>query len=76
MTMDTYVSSCVHYSNPHIFVNSLSTYRVSTCLTNCHTSKVVPRRRYDYVVHVLKYARLSTFSSIYVAAKLLEIIPA
>jgi len=54
----TCVSSCVHYSNHHIFVNRLSTYRVSTCLTICHTSKVLPRRRYDYVILVKYYSML------------------
>jgi len=43
MTMETLASFHVFIcSNLHIFVNCLVTYRVSACLTICHTSKVVP----------------------------------
>jgi hypothetical protein len=42
MTMETLASVHVFItSNLHIFVNCLVTYRVSTCLTICHTSKAV-----------------------------------
>jgi len=67
MTKETLASFHVFISsNIHIFDNHLVTYRVSTCLTICHTSKVVPQRRYnkDYFNYTLKYASLSTFSTI------------
>jgi hypothetical protein len=66
MTMETLASFHVFLSsNFHIFVNRLVTYRVSACLTICHTSKVVPQRRYNkyYFGYALKYASLSTFST-------------
>jgi hypothetical protein len=67
MTMETLASVHVFItSNLRIFVNRLVTYRVSKCLTIGHTSKVVPQRRYykDYFDYTLKYASLSTFSTI------------
>jgi hypothetical protein len=53
-------------SNLRIFVNRLVTYRVSKCLTICHTSKFVPQPCYykDYFDHTLKYASFSTSSTI------------
>jgi len=54
MTMETLNSFHVFIcSILHIFVNRLVTYRVSTCLTICHTSKVVPQQRYDNVILVM-----------------------
>ena len=43
---NTCVISCVSF-NLHIFDNRYVTCRISTCLTICHTSKVVPLRRYS-----------------------------
>jgi len=43
---NTCVISCVSF-NLHIFDNRYVTCRISTCLTTCHTSKVVPQRRYN-----------------------------
>jgi hypothetical protein len=57
MTMEILASVHVFTtSNLRIFVNRLVTYRVSKCLTICHTSKVVPQRRYykDYFDYTLK----------------------
>jgi len=54
MTMETLVSVHVFItSNLHIFVNRLVTYRVSTCLTICHTSKAVPQWRTTNVILVM-----------------------
>jgi len=67
MTIETLASFHVFItSNLHIFDDHLVTYRVSTCLTICHTSNVVPQRRYNkcYFGYALKYASLSTFSTI------------
>ena len=73
MTMETLASFHVLISsNLHIFDNRLVTYRVSTGLTICHTSKVVPQRRYNkgyfgyfgYFGYTLKFASLNTFSTI------------
>ena len=51
MTMETLASFHVLISsNLHIFVNRLVTYRVSSCLTICRTSKVVPQRRTTNVI--------------------------
>jgi len=57
MTVETLASFHVFLiSNLHTFVNCLVTYRVSTCLTICHTSKVVSQRRYNkcYFGYALK----------------------
>jgi len=46
MTIETLATFHVFISsNLHIFDNLLVTHRVSTSLTICHTSKVVPERR-------------------------------
>jgi len=53
MTMETLASVHVFItSSLQIFVNRLVTYRFSTCLTICHTSKVVPHRRTTNVILV------------------------
>jgi len=67
MTMETLASFHVFISsNLHIFDDHLVTYRVSTCLTICHSSNVVPQRRYNkvYFDYTLKYASLNNFSTI------------
>jgi len=64
MTMETLASFHVFISfNLHIFHNHLVTCRISTCLTICHISKVVPRRRYNkgYFFYTLKECKSQHF---------------
>ena len=51
MSIETLASFHVFIgSNFHIFVIRLVTYRVSACLTICHTSKVVAERHYNVIL--------------------------
>jgi len=64
MTMETLASFHVFISfNLHIFDNHLVTCRMSTCVTICHTSKVVPQRRYNkcYFGYSLKECKSQHF---------------
>jgi hypothetical protein len=54
MTMEILASVHVFITSIlRIFVKRLITYRVSTCLTICHTSKVVLQRRTVNVILVI-----------------------
>jgi hypothetical protein len=64
MTMETLALFHVFISfNLHIFDNHLVTCRFSACLAICHTSKVVPQRRYNkgYFGYTLKECKSQHF---------------